>query len=201
MLPLSVPFLHRTRLICRSAAVGVTVAALGAALLAQSPIQERVVGRRIQVPPIAERIEIRPIEHEVGSFQGLKPQPPNRISGIVITDLGDVLPNAGTVIIRSLTSGQAVATAIVDGQGQFAVREVEPGVYTAVLVNDGGDILTSSAAFTVGVDQLVRITAVVPRRSPRGFAHYLTSATTAAVLAAVGAGILTVAPPPPTSPE
>ena len=194
---------HTLRRICRRVPLAVAVVSVLAVpvAVAQQPLQEQILGRRIPVPPIAERIDVRPIEDQVGSFSGLKSPHATRIYGVVINELGVVLPAAGTVIIRSLADGRAVAQTKVDALGQFSIREIDSGMYIAELVNASGSILTSSPAFTVGVGQVVQLTPVVSQHTFGGLAQFLSSGTTSAVNSAITASILTVAPLPPVSPE
>jgi hypothetical protein len=201
MLPPQVPIFHTARRICHvvsGAAVGTVVAAT--VILAQ-PLQERILGPRVQVPAISDRIEIRRIEDQIGSFTGLKTTASNRIYGVVINEVGVVLPSAGTIVIRSLMNGTEVAQTAVDPLGQFAVRGIESGLYTAELVNASGNILTSSPAFTVGVGEIVQLTPVVSQRGFDGLSRLFTSGTRSAVVSAISAGVLTVAPLPAVSPE
>jgi hypothetical protein len=200
MLSAAVPKLHSRRSV--RGLLAVLVLAIGAAsVVFAQPIQERILGRRMAVPAIAERIQVVKIEDEVGSFSGLPASSATRIQGVVINELGDVVPSAGQVIVRRIADGQVVAETPVDAVGQFSIRGIDSGLYSAELVNSAGAVLTSSSAFTVGLGEIVQLTPVISQHSIGGLAQFLTSGTTSAISSAVTAGVLTVAPPPSTSPE
>jgi hypothetical protein len=201
MLPPHVPIFYTARRICHViSGLAVVTAVVTTVMLAQ-PLQEQVFGSRVQVPAISERIDIRPIDDQIGSFAGLKSTASTRIYGVVINEVGVVLPSAGIIVIRSLMSGHPVAQTEVDTLGQFAIRGIDSGLYTAELVSSSGKVLTSSPAFTVGVGEVVQLTPVVPQRGFDGLSQLFTSGTTAALISAVSAGVLTVAPLPSVSPE
>jgi hypothetical protein len=201
MLTLRVPIFHTGRRICRRLAIVALMAAPAAPVMLAQPIQERLVSRHVEVPAISERIDVRPIDDQIGSFAGLKTTATTRIYGVVINEAGTVLPSAGTIIIRNLRDGREVAQSAVDALGQFNIRGIGSGLYMAELVNSSGTILTSSPAFTVGGGEVIQLTPVVPQHSFNGLAHFLNSGTTAAVNSAIAAGVLTVAPLPSVSPE
>jgi len=182
-----------------------SLAAASAVLIAtqafgQAPIQERILGRRIAVPPISERIEVKPIEDEQGSFSAVKSGGASRIYGVVINELGVVLPSSGILLIRSVRDGRPIAQTPVDPLGQFSLRGIDPGLYTAELVNSSGAILTTSPSFTVGLGEAVQLTPVLSQSSIGGLAQILGSSTASAVNSAASAGILAVAPLPPATP-
>lgn len=166
----------------------------------RGPIQEQILGQRIDVPPISERINITPIQEGIGAFSALPATIRSRIFGVVINELGLIVPSAGTVLIRSLHDGKVIGQTQVDNLGQFGVPGVDPGLYAAELVDGAGSVITSSPAFTVGVGQIVQITPVVPQSSLGGLASIVGSSTANTVNSAVNAGVLAVETLSPISP-
>ena len=164
------------------------------------PIQERILGQRIAVPAINERINISPITEGIGAFSAPPAASTSRIFGIVINELGLIVPSAGFVIVRSLRDGKVIGQTQVDTLGQFNLPGVDPGLYAAELVNQAGSVLTSSPSFTVGIGEIVQLTPVVSQSSIGGLASLIGSSTSGAVNSAVSAGVLAVETPAPISP-
>jgi len=175
--------------------------AAGGSLVAQGPIDERIRGHVLDVPPLSERISVKPIEDAEGAFLGLKPAAITRIDGVVINELGVVLPAAGVVIIRSLQDGRLVAKTPVDSLGQFSIRGLDPGLYVAELVGLNETILAATPAFNLGIAQVVQLTAVVPHSSLGGLAYLVGNGTAGALNSAVSSGILAIEPGVPVSPQ
>lgn len=175
---------------------------VGSVAFAQGPgpIQERILGQRIEVPPINERINISPITDGVGAFSATPGVSRSRIFGVVINELGLIVPSAGYVIVRSLKDGKVTGQTQVDPLGQFNLPGVDPGLYAAELVNQSGSLLTTTPSFAVGAGEIVQLTPVVSDASLDGFASLLGNSTAEAVNSAVNAGVLAVDPRAPISP-
>ena len=189
---------HHVRSLTRAAvAFGLT----GNVMFAQpGPIQERILGQRIGVPPINERINISPIQEGVGAFSAPPAPTASRIFGVVINESGLIVPSAGYVIVRSLRDGKVIGQTQVDPLGQFSLPGVDPGLYAAELVNQAGSLITSSPSFTVGIGEIVQLTPVVSQSSLGGLSTLLGSSTAGAVNSAVSAGVLAIETPVPISP-
>ena len=197
--------MRRTLLRTLARTTGILLLA-GGTLLAQTrsgrgPIDERIVGQRYDVPPISERITVSPLEDGPGAFTAAPATTASRIFGVVINELGMIVPSAGFVIVRSLRDGKVIGETEVDQLGQFSLPGVSPGLYLAELVNGSGTVITSSPAFTVGVGEIVQLTPVVSSSSTGGLAALLGSTTAGALNAAVNAGVLAVDIPEPLSPQ
>jgi hypothetical protein len=160
----------------------------------------RIAGQRVDVPPLSERINIRPVTEGPGAFSKPRAARTSRVFGAVINELGFIVPSAGLVVLRSLEDGNIVAQTEVDAFGQFNVPQIAPGLYTADLVDDRGAVLTSSPSFTVGLDEVVQITPVVSQRTDGGLGALLRSGTAGVLYAASSAGVLAIQTPAPISP-
>jgi hypothetical protein len=173
----------------------------GTTLLAQpGPIQERITGARIDVPPISDRINVGPLDEGLGAFSPMRTSGRSRIFGIVINELGLIVPSAGTIIVRSLGDGTVRGETLVDTSGQFQLAAVDPGLYAAELVDADGRVVTASPSFSVAAGEIVHITPVVAQRSLAGLSSLVGSSTAGAVNSAVSAGVLAVQTPAPISP-
>lgn len=184
----------------RSFAAGLLLVGSVAFAQGPAPIQERILGQRIDVPPINERISIVPITEGVGAFTATPTSSSSRIFGVVINELGVIVPSAGFVIVRSLQNGKVIGQTQVDTLGQFSLPGIDPGLYTAELVDEGGTIITSSPSFTVGIGEIVQLTPVVSQHSLSGLSALMGSSTAGAVNSAVSAGVLAIQTPGPISP-
>lgn len=175
---------------------------MGSVAFAQAPgpLQERILGQRIDVPPINERINIAPINDGSGAFTAPPGISSSRIFGVVINEMGIVVPSAGFVIVRSLRDGKVIGQTEVDKTGQFNMPGVQPGLYAAELVNQSGTVLTSSPSFTVGVGEIVQLTPVVTDTSLGGLSSLMGNSTAGAIDSAVNAGVLAIKTPDPISP-
>lgn len=179
---------------------------VGATVLGQTrgtgttPIDERILGQRVTVPPISERITVTPLEDGPGAFSATPSSGASRIFGVVINELGLIVPAAGFVLIRSLRDGKVMGRTQVDQYGQFSMPGVDPGLYSAELVNGAGGVITSSPAFTVGVGEIVQLTPVVSSSSIGGLASLVGNSTAGAVNSAVNAGVSALATPACVSP-
>jgi len=144
----------------------------------------------------------KPIEDTVGAFMPLRNTSTRpSIQGSVQNYLGKLVPNAGEVLIRSLTDGSVVAHTQVDQFAQFAVRGFDPGTYTAQLVNETGATLATTGAFTAGSGEVIRIAAVIPNSPLSHVANMLASSTSGVVDSAASGGVLAVKAGEPVSPE
>lgn len=187
------------------------LALFSATLVAQGPIDPRVASRLVKVPPISARVTITPVDDQPGAFSTVAGGGMSRIYGIVINELGVVVPDSGQVVVRSLATGRVVAQGQVDSLGQFSIPGLDPGMYSAQLMNSAGGVVTSSPAFTVGIGEVVQLTPVVSSSSIGGIAQVLGSATggasgaassaTAAALEAAANTVPIVAPLVPVSPQ
>jgi hypothetical protein len=175
---------------------------VGSVAFAQSPgpLQERILGQRIAVPPINERINIAPIVDGPGAFSAPPGLRTSRILGVVINEVGVVVPSAGFVVVRSLRDGKVVGQTEVDKLGQFNMHGVDPGLYAAELVNPSGSVISTSPSFTVGVGEIVQLTPVVSDSSLGGLASLMGGSTAGAVNSAASAGVIAIETPAPISP-
>jgi hypothetical protein len=172
----------------------------GAVTFAQEAARPRVVGQRVDVPPLSERINIRPVLEGPGAFSNARAPRSSRLFGVVINDLGFIVPSAGLIVVRSLENGIIVAQAEVDARGEFNVPRIEPGLYAVELVDESGAVLTSSPSFSVGTGEIVQLTPVVSQRTDAGLSALLRSGTAGALYAAASVGVLAVQTPAPISP-
>jgi hypothetical protein len=182
--------------------MALTFLVVSAGVVAQprGPIDERIIGRRIEVPPISERINIAPLTEGTGAFSAPPGVTSSRIFGIVINELGVIVPSAGVVVVRSLGNGKVIGQTPVDNLGQFSMRGVDPGLYAAELVDSGGTVVTSSPSFTVGIGEIVQLTPVVPQNSIGGLASILGNSTSSTINSAANAGVVAVVTGVPVSP-
>lgn len=196
----------RFRLLRHSARGAAVLVLAGGTLIAQTrsgsgPIEERILGERYTVPPISERITVSPIEEGPGAFAPAPASGSSRIFGVVINDLGLIVPSAGFVIVRNLRDGKVIGQVQVDQLGQFTMPGVGPGLYSAELVNSTGGVITASPSFTVGVGEIVQLTPVVANNSIGGLASLIGNSTAGAVNSAVSGGVIALQTPAPLSPQ
>jgi hypothetical protein len=181
----------------------VAIAAQPAAAQQSLPIQEAIRGllQRSGAPIRGERILAVPLDGTAGAFG------PSRagvaratIHGIVQNHLGELVPQAGDVLLRSIADGRVVATVAVDSLAQFTVFDFEPGFYTAQLVDRSGDVLATTGAFTAGSGEVIELATVVPAAPLTNVASLATNVTQSVVSSAASAGVLAVDPGTPISP-
>lgn len=165
--------------------------------------QGPVVGSPRQGRPVeSPRIQGKPILDKPGSFTGVRRESSHtRVVGIVLTTHGTVVPAAGIVLLRSLSTGRVVGQVHVDQFGQFALAGFEPGTYVAEIVDAAGSIITTSPAFTVGLSQVVSVAPIIPANPLSSFAYWATNGTATAVNTATNAGVIAVSEGSPTSPK
>jgi hypothetical protein len=186
------------RLLACTALLVVPVAAQPGAL------QEAIRGKRMSEAPRIEgrRMTAKPIEDTVGAFMPLRNTSTRpSIYGRVQNHLGDLVPNAGEVLIRSLTDGGVVAHTQVDQFAQFQVRGFDPGTYTAQLVNESGATVATTGAFTAGTGEVIRLAAVIPNSPLANVAALFANSTSSVVDSAASGGVLAVKAGEPVSPE
>lgn len=167
----------------------------------RGPIQTRITGQQLHVPPISGRVIVSPIQEGPGAFSAAPAPTVSRIFGVVINELGLIVPAAGVVLVRSLHDGKVVGRIQVDNLGQFSLPGVNPGLYVAELVDGAGSVITSTPSFTVGIGQMVQLTPVVSQSSFGGLASLIGSSTAGTVNSAVSAGVLALETPTPLSPN
>jgi len=187
------------RLVAFAALMVVPVAAQQA-----GPLQEAIRGRRVSEAPRIEgrRMVARPIEDTVGAFTPMRNTSTRpSIIGSVKSYLGDLVPNAGDVLIRSLTDGSVVAHTQVDQFAQFLVRGIDPGLYTAQLVDATGATLATTGAFTASVGDVIHLAPVIPNSPFVNVAALFANSTSSVVDSAASGGVLAVKPGEPVSPE
>jgi hypothetical protein len=168
------------------------------------PIQEAIRGKRVSEAPRIEgrRITATPIEDTVGAFMPLRNTSTRpSIYGTVQNHFGDLVPNAGEVLIRSLSDGSVVAHAQVDQFALFEVRAFDPGFYTAQLVDKTGKTLATTGAFTAALGEVVRLTPVIPSSPLTKVAAMFANSTSSVVDSAAAGGVLAVKAGEPVSPE
>ena len=165
---------------------------------AQGPQQPRpIVGAPIRYEPV----RLQPTTRGDGAFMGLRRDSRSvTIHGIVMNHVGNLVPNAGAVVIRRLTDGVAVGQTQVNDMAQFTVSGFEPGVYAAELVDGGGSIIATSGVFNAGVGEIIQLAPVIPATPLSGLAGVMASATDGALKAASSAGITAVSAGVPASP-
>jgi hypothetical protein len=164
--------------------------------------QGRLAGQPVRLQPatpVPQRLE--PIREGRGAFEPFRSRR-NSISvyGIVQNHLGELVPRAGTVMVRNLADGAVVREAEVDALAQFSVKGLDPGVYAAELVGPAGSVLATSGAFSAGVGEVIQLAQVIPVAPVSGLLAALGDATSALVSSAASAGVLAVDPGQPVSP-
>jgi hypothetical protein len=167
-----------------------------------TPIHEAIRGLLVRGAPIrAERIVAVPIDGTAGSFGVTRAGAAGpTIRGIVQNYLGELVPRAGDVVIRSLADGQVVATVPVDGRAQFTASGFRPGFYTAQLIDDDGDVLASTGAFTAATGEVIQLAPVVPVTPLTNAPSFLSNASQTVVSSAASAGVMAIDPRTPISP-
>src|SRR4029079_9245924 len=123
------------------------------------------------------------------------------VIGSVQNYLGALVPNAGDVVIRSLTDGNVVAHTRADQFAQFLIRGVDPGVYTAQLVSDTGATLATTGAFSAGPGETVGVALTIPNSALANVAAIFANSTSSVVNSAASGGVLAVKAGEPVSPE
>ncbi|MGE0039661.1 MAG: hypothetical protein AB7V01_00620 [Vicinamibacterales bacterium] len=185
------------------AAATLLVCAQGAA--AQQPIGPGpATAQPVRMAPIQlGRIDSAPILDTEGAFMPLRGSSRGmNIYGIVQNQLGVMVPNAGTVVIRDILTGRVVAQTQVNNLAQFTFQGLEPGLYTAELVNNvGGAVIASSPAFSAAAGEVIQIAQTIPTVPLTGLARFASSATSSAVTSAASSGVLAVTPGAPVSPQ
>ena len=183
-----------------TAIVAATVLSTGAFVTAQAPAAG--VARHVRSAPIqVGRLVSAPVLDRPGSFAPLKVgSRAVSLFGIVQNHLGVLVPNAGTVYVRELLTGQVVDTTRVNDLAQFSVRGLPPGLYTAELVGPSGSIIASTPAFSAAVGDVIQISQTVSIAPAQGVMRALTSATSSALSSAAASGVMAVTPGAPVSP-
>jgi hypothetical protein len=177
--------------------VGVLIA--GVYALAGAQGQESVAARHVRSAPIrVGRLVSAPILDAVGSFTPL-PDSVN-IIGLVQNEMGVLVPNAGTVVIRELQNGTVAGRAVVNHLARFGVGGLPTGLYSAELISPSGAVLATTPAFSASRGEIVQIAHTVPVSRRRGFAAGLASATSAALTVAASSGVLAIIPGAPVTP-
>lgn len=168
------------------------------------PLQEAIRGNRVsEVSRIeSRRTTARPIEDTVGAFTPLRSMSTSpAIMGHVQNYLGDLVPNAGEVVIRSLTDGSVAAHTGVDQFANFMIPILAPGVYTAHVVNTAGVTLATTGAFTANTGEVIHLVPVIPNGPLANIAALFANATSGVVHSAASGGVLAVQAGEPVSPE
>jgi hypothetical protein len=173
----------------QAARIGVMLAMVQAQTIeAQGPI----VGSPRQSRPVETgRILGQPIEDKAGSFMALRRETGvTRVIGTVLTTQGLIVPAAGIVLLRSLTTGKVVGQVKVDQLGQFGLAGFEPGLYVAEVIDAAGSIIATSPSFAVGFSEVVSVAPIIPANPLTSFAYWATNSTATAVNSATSAGII-----------
>jgi hypothetical protein len=168
------------------------------------PIQEAIRGKRMSEVRRIEgrRVVARPIEDTVGAFTPLRYTSTRpTIIGSVQNDLGDLVPNAGDVVIRSLINGSVVAHNQANQFAQFLIRGFDPGLYTAQLIDETGKTLATSGAFTAGSGEVIPVVLVIRHSRFADAAAIFGNSTTRVIESAASGGVLAVKAGEPVSPE
>lgn len=164
---------------------------------AQAP--ESIAARHIRPAPIrVGRLVSAPVLDDVGSFTAV-PDSVN-IIGLVQNDVGVLVPNAGTVIIRELEQGTVAGRATVNAVARFTLGGLPPGMYTSELVSPAGAVLATTPAFSASRGEVVQIAHTIPSPPVRGFMKGVASATSAALAIAASSGVLALTPGAPVTP-
>src|SRR5687767_7206693 len=158
--------------LARVAALGVILAGTGVS--AQGPIRATPIRT---VPIQAAREVLKPMEDSPGSFMPLRGNTRGAtIYGIVQNHLGELIPLAGIVRIRSLIDGRIIGEVKVDNLATFTLRGFDPGLYAAELVDPAGSILATSGAFSAGVGEVIQLAPVIPVSPVSSFASVIGNA-------------------------
>lgn len=137
-----------------------------------------------------------------GAFEGLRRgRNTATVLGIVHNTLGQLVPAAGTVLVRNLGDGTVAGHAEVDGLAQFRILGLDPGTYTAELVGQSGSIITTSSAFSASSGDIIQLAPVVPIERESALMSALRHATSSIVTSAASAGIIAIDPGQPVSPQ
>lgn len=173
------------------APVGLLVALLP---VTSTQAQGPITGAPIRLKPLESgRIEGKPLEDTAGAFRGLRRTSGlTRIVGMVMTSNGVIVPSAGVVMLRSLTTGRVVGQVSVDPLGQFGLAGFEPGMYVAEVVDMTGSVIATSPAFTVGLSELVQVAPIIPVNPLTSFAYWAGNGAATAVNTATSAGVIAV---------
>lgn len=165
--------------------------------------QTRVPGsRRVPSQPVKRgQVVSSPVLDEAGAFMPLRGTSGIAIFGIVQNHLGQLIPSAGTVILRELLTERIVAQTTVNELAQFSFKGLPGGLYSVELVGQSGAVLASSAAFTAGAGEVIQIAQTIPVLPLDGVAKAVSSATSSAMATAASSGVLAVADAPPLSPS
>ena len=177
----------------RLAVLGLCVAT--GAVTAQGPDR----GQLIRLQPVTPTFErLTPIE----AFEGLRHRRHTAtVHGIVQNTRGQLVPEAGTVLVRSLTDGTVSAQVEVDRLAQFTIQNLDPGLYTAELVGRSGSVIATSNAFSAGAGEIIQLAPVVPTEPVSGLLSALGQATSSVVTSAASAGIIATNPGQPVTPQ
>jgi len=174
------------------------------ALFAQAPVGPRpeALGP-IRTPPMQlGRIEPELLLDSEGSFMPLRGTARGMsVYGIVQDHLGVLVPDAGTVQIRDIITGEIIAEAQVNELAQFSFRGLEPGLYTTELVGRSGSIIASSQAFSAAAGEVIQLSQTIPTVPLTGLGRFVSSATSSVVSSAASSGVLAVAEGPSTTSE
>ena len=155
-----------SRLPCPFAAVGVILSA-GTVVSAQGPIR----ATPIRSPRAVTAEVLKPIEDSPGAFLPLRGNTRGAtIFGVVQNHIGELVPLAGIIRVRSLIDGRIIGEVKVDNLAQFSLRGFDPGLYAAELVDeDTGGIRATTPAFSAGVGEVIQLAPVIPVNPVSGF--------------------------------
>lgn len=161
---------------------------------AQGPQLGRpILGQPVRVDPM--RLPARD-EVSRGAFVPNRTSQKATLHGIVQNHLGELVPLAGIVLLRSLVTGEVVAQAKVTELATFVVRGFDPGAYAAELIAPStGRLIAASEGFTAGNGEVIRIAPIIPNDAIAGVAQLLSisnAATASVINSAISAGVLAV---------
>jgi len=173
-----------------------------------------VAGPAAQVGPA--QVPQAPLRNVGAQALSSQPPPPSslvELSGMARTSTNAPVPYAN-VRLRDAQTGRIVGTTTASRTGQFSFGAVRPGYYVVELVDQSGNVLTTSPLITANAGDVVSTLVKLPVRivpgwfvggagaaAGAGAATANVATIVAVVSAAASAGVLAVAATRPVSPE
>jgi hypothetical protein len=174
---------------------------LAVSVFAEGQAPANNAARHMRPAPVrVGRLISAPLMDDIGSFSPLPGSRLVNIIGIVQTDRGTLVPNAGTVVVRELMNGSVVGTTLVNELAQFGLRALPPGLYVAELIGRSGRVLANTPAFSAAAGELIQISQTIHEPQAEGFWRTASSATSVALSTAASSGVLALTPGVPVTP-
>jgi hypothetical protein len=182
-------------------AAATAIVGMTAATNAQTPAASNAIRHVRAVPVKVGRVITPPVLDRVGSFSPIPDGSTGvNVFGIVQSQAGRLVPNAGVIVMRELTSGTVTATTTVNDLAQFSLRGLPPGLYIAELIQ-AGRVVASTPAFSAVRGDVVQISQTIPVAPATGLVRAARSAASAVISAAASSGVLAISPGLPVSPR